>query len=281
MYKRRSNSAEVSTSVTGPTMRFVILLALLGSALAVPKTINRIVGGSPTTVETYPYMSNMQYGLWGIWWYQACGGSLITSTSVLSAAHCYFGDSPFEWRVRLGTSLASSGGSLHDVSQLVIHPQYSSATLRNDVAIVRLASPAQYSNSIQAVSIAGANYNLADNSNVQTIGWGALSTGGGSPEQLQHVTINVINQKVCAERYAELKTQPGFQNWPDVTEDMLCAGILDVGGKDACQGDSGGPLAHNGVLVGVVSWGFQCAHATYPGVNSRVSSNVDWIVNNA
>nr|ACR15995.1 serine protease 5 [Mamestra configurata] len=263
-------------------MRVVILLALLGSVLAVPKSINRIVGGSPTTIEQYPYMSNMQYGLWGIWWYQACGGSLLTSTSVLSAAHCYFGDVPAEWRVILGTSLASSGGTLHSVSQLVLHAGYSPATLDNDVAIVRLSQPAMYSNTIAPASIPGANYELADGTELVTVGWGALASGGGYPEQLQHVNINVINQQLCTERYAYLKTQPGYQNWPDITDNMLCAGILNVGGKDACQGDSGGPLAHNNaIIVGVVSWGFQCADAFYPGVNARVSRYTDWVVANA
>nr|ABU98619.1 protease [Helicoverpa armigera] len=263
-------------------MRAVILLALLGSALAVPKSVNRIVGGSATTVEAYPYMSNMQYGFWGIWWYQACGGSLLTSTSILSAAHCYFGDSPLEWNVRLGTSLASSGGTLHTVSQLVLHPQYSSATLDHDVAIVRLTVPATFSNTIQPVSIPGSSYSLPDNTLLTTVGWGALSSGGGFPQQLQHVDINLINQELCAERYAFLKTQPGYQNWPDITDNMLCAGILDVGGKDACQGDSGGPLAHNSnIIVGVVSWGFQCADPFYPGVNARVSRYTDWIIANA
>nr|AAF74732.1 trypsin precursor AiT6 [Agrotis ipsilon] len=263
-------------------MRAVILLALLGSALAVPKSINRIVGGSPTTIDQYPYMSNMQYGLWSIWWFQACGGSLLTTNSVLSAAHCYFGDVPSEWRVLLGTSFASSGGSLHTVSQLVLHAGYSPATLDNDVAIVRLAQPAVYSNVIQPARIPGSNYDLPDNTLLTTVGWGSLTSGGSYPEQLQHVDINAINQHLCAARYAYLKTQPGYQNWPDITDNMLCAGILDVGGKDACQGDSGGPLAHNGdIIVGVVSWGFQCADAYYPGVNARVSRYSDWIVGQA
>lgn len=112
-----------------------------------------------------------------------------------------------------------------------------------------------------------------------------LQYGSGSltnPEQLHHVNINVINQQLCAERYVHLKIQPGYENLPDITDGMLCAGILDVGGRDACQGDSGGPLAHSGnIIVGVVSWGYRCADAHYPGVNARVSHYTDWIVANA
>ncbi|XP_063532809.1 trypsin, alkaline C-like [Cydia strobilella] len=266
-------------------MRALILLALLGFAAAVPKNPQRIVGGTPTTVEEYPYMSNMQYGWWGgMLWFQACGGSLINSQSVLSAAHCYVGDSHSEWRVLLGTSLAQSGGTVHYASQLILHADYSDWTLDNDIAIIRLATPAVYSNSVAPVSIAGANYNLADGTQVTTIGWGALFSGGHSPEQLQHVDIYTINMDFCKERYAYLKSQSGFQSWPDVTDNMLCAGIQDVGGKDACQGDSGGPLVHKGttdVLIGAVSWGYGCAHRDYPGVNTRVSRYTDWIVDRA
>lgn len=85
------------------------------------------------------------------------------------------GDVPAEWRVILGTSFASSGGSLHSVSRLVLHAGYSPDTLDHDVAIIRLATPAVYSNVIQPARIPGSNYAIADNTQLVTIGWGALS----------------------------------------------------------------------------------------------------------
>ncbi|XP_050347163.1 trypsin, alkaline A-like [Nymphalis io] len=263
-------------------MRVLIVLALFGAALAVPKHVNRIVGGSTTSIEEYPFMANMMFGYMGLHHSQACGGSLITRTAILSAAHCYFGDTPIQWLVRLGSTNSFFGGTVHEVSRIILHDNYVHRFLTNDVAVVRLRVAAEISSTIDLARIAGLNYNLPDDTRVYATGWGRVMVGGPSSQQLQHVDFNVINHDLCTRRYAFLKTQPDFQNWPDVTPEMLCAGILDVGGKDTCQGDSGGPVIHNkDIIVGVTSWGYRCADPFYPGVSARVSSYSTWIYNNS
>lgn len=57
---------------------------------------------------------------------------------------------------------------------------------------------------------------------------------------------------------------------------MLCAGYPS-GGKDSCQNDSGGPLVEGSTVVGIVSWGWGCAAAGYPGVYADVGALRDWI----
>merc|ERR1711908_69544 len=61
------------------------------------------------------------------------------------------------------------------------------------------------------------------------------------------------------------------------SDSMICAG-LDQGGKDSCQGDSGGPFMCGNQLSGVVSWGYGCAEAGYPGVYTQTSYFVDWVM---
>ena len=98
-------------------------------------------------------------------------------------------------------------------------------------------------------------------------GWGTLSSGGSSPNKLQEVTVQVTENANCG-------------NYPqnEITANMMCAGTE---GKDSCQGDSGGPLvtkvSNRYHLVGVVSWGYGCAAANYPGVYARITKVLDWI----
>ncbi|XP_046964174.1 trypsin, alkaline C-like [Vanessa cardui] len=137
------------------------------------------------------------------------------------------------------------------------------------------------SNRVALAPIAGPNYIVPDNSTVTATGWSVLEYGGEPSDILQQVDIKKVNHDICRENYAELQSLLGELEVPNVTSEMVCAGILGVGGKDACQGDSGGPLLHQGVIIGVTSWGHQCAHPKYPGVYVNVPSYTSWIVDNA
>jgi secreted trypsin-like serine protease len=101
-------------------------------------------------------------------------------------------------------------------------------------------------------------------------GWGTTSSGGSLADTLQKVTVPVVTDEVCRGAYGQ----------SDIADSMICAG-LDAGGKDSCQGDSGGPFMCGNQLSGIVSWGYGCAVAGYPGVYTQTSYFVDWIMEHA
>lgn len=92
--------------------------------------------------------------------------------------------------------------------------------------------------------------------------------------------LPVVSNDQCRQSYNNFKNTI-------IDDRVLCAGYA-TGGKDACQGDSGGPLmlarleeeVYAYYQIGVVSYGFKCAEAGYPGVYSRVTSFINWIENN-
>nr|QRN45221.1 trypsin alkaline C-like [Tineola bisselliella] len=247
----------------------LVLAVSLAAVLAVPRNPQRIVGGTVTNIGNWPFASSLLFSWNGQTFSQACGGTILTSTAILSAAHCFHGDPANRWRARVGSTNANSGGVVHVLRLLNNHQAYNPRNFDNDVAVLRTSTNIVWNNNVQAGSIAGSNYQLGDNQVVWAIGWGAISFQGPPSEQLRQVQIWTVNQALCRSRYAELGMT--------VTDNMLCSGWLDVGGRDQCQGDSGGPLLHNRIVVGVSSWGHQCALPRFPGVNARVSRFTSWI----
>jgi trypsin len=114
------------------------------------------------------------------------------------------------------------------------------------------------------VSYALSNSVPATGVSVTVIGFGATKFGGSVSSALLEVTVPVVDHDTCESSYGQLN---------DTVQ--VCAGEE---GQDSCQGDSGGPLlSSNGVLVGIVSFGFKCAIAGYPTVYSRVGGLDDFI----
>ncbi|XP_041983691.1 trypsin, alkaline C-like [Aricia agestis] len=238
---------------------------------------SRIIGGAPTTIEKYPFIVQVLYQ-----GQLACGGSLLSAHHVLTAAHCFVAAdgtvvSPALFSVRVGSARLGIDGTVHAVSALVLHERYNSPARDNDVAVMTLATAAMLSSRVQLAYIPVQGAVVPENATLTQLGWGKTSTSSDATasEVLNAVDIRKVNRSVCAARYEYLASV--VQEPFPVTENMICAGLLDVGGKDACQGDSGGPLLYAGVVVGVTSWGWGCAQPTFPGVSARVSQYTTWI----
>ncbi|XP_036334693.1 trypsin delta-like [Rhagoletis pomonella] len=229
----------------------------LETASSVPMPDGRIVGGTNATISQYPHQVSMRYN-----GRHRCGGSIYSSKIIVSASHCVTGVDASNLGIVAGTTLLSEEAVEVPVLLYVMHEKYSSIN-DYDVAILVLANQLTFNAYIQPIALAKERPEAG--TDVIVTGWGTLEEGGNVSDQLQQVTVNVIDNVTCRRSYPFL-----------VTGRMLCAGVVG-GGKDACQGDSGGPLIVNNELLGIVSWGIGCARSSYPGVYASVPDLAEWI----
>ncbi|XP_013921690.1 PREDICTED: serine protease 27-like isoform X1 [Thamnophis sirtalis] len=243
---------------------------------------SRIVGGSVAEVGSWPWQASVQ-----ILESHHCGGTLIASRWVLSAAHCFASLSdPSLFAILLGSYNLSNPGLesvLVKVKQIIIHSNYTELIKGQDIALIELETPVNFTQHIQPACLPGSSIVFPPRLGCWVAGWGNIGPQVPlpEPELLQEVLLPLIDRATCETLYSDYK-KPGIVEV--IKDDMICAGYME-GGKDACQGDSGGPLLcpWNGdwVLAGVVSWGDVCAAPKRPGIYIRISAHTSWILRHA
>lgn len=255
---------------------WLLMAALLGSTLASLSGCQRetasetkIIGGR--RADDHRFMAGIVFGDDDE---TGCGGTFIAPRVVVTAAHCAV---VFNTRARVRAGANPEGGvarPLFKIEAALVHPDYDSDKMQNDVALLLLEPAAASTPQIESLPLNQNASMPADTTSeiLTVIGRGNTSSFGSLFEDvLRQVDIPVIPQATCAAAYgADM-----------ITSGVICAGDYDRGGIDSCQGDSGGPLVQriNGqdVLIGIVSWGIGCAQAKKPGVYTRVSSVAAWI----
>lgn len=261
-----------------------IACLLSGLLLASASPVTAIVGGSLVTSDSAYGFTAAVYAGSSPASGQFCGGTLVSSTVVVTAAHCteellhnLAADLPLDpfrtrdpagirLKVMVGSrTLGTTRGEHRYVAVVHEHPD---ADL--DVTVLELESPVTTPpidflrpGSAAALDAAGVTATIT--------GWGRTSEGGSGSSTLKVAQVPIVSDLECARAYSR-------QLEPDT---MLCAGYPQ-GGTDTCQGDSGGPLVVPGpnggwLLAGATSWGHGCARAGYPGVYAELRAAAAFI----
>ncbi|XP_026485649.1 trypsin-1-like [Vanessa tameamea] len=233
----------------------------------------RVVGGSMSDLNAFPWIARLIYhNSFG------CGASLINDRYVISAAHCVRGFMWFMFRVKFGEHNRCERVTPPEtrfVVKMYVH-NFTLTELTNDISLLLLSSPMEYSHAIRPVCLPKNAQNLYASAQVTVAGWGAVGETGSWSCTLLEADLPVLTNEEC---------QNTKYNKTKIKDVMLCAGFPETAHKDACTGDSGGPLInenseHTYDLIGIVSWGYGCARKGYPGVYTRVTKYLDWIRDN-
>ncbi|XP_077609800.1 transmembrane protease serine 12 [Crocuta crocuta] len=201
---------------------------------------SRIIGGTEAQIGAWPWLVSLQIQSGNILAH-VCGGSLVKSKWVLTAAHCTKDiRDPLMWRAVIGTNNIHGGHPYSKrikVKAIIIHPDFNLETYVNDIALFHLKKAVKYNDYIQPICLPFDVFQKLDqNTKCFISGWGRTKEGGD---------------------------EDGIFD--------TCRG--DSGGPLMCYL----PEHRRFFVMGITSYGYGCGRKNFPGVYCGPSFYQQWL----
>ncbi|KAK4878893.1 hypothetical protein RN001_011399 [Aquatica leii] len=253
-----------STVLNGPVSNDLGSLStkVISNSSATAAPDKRIVNGVLATTGQYPYQASLQTVAGNT---HFCGGSILNTLWIVTAAHCLDNRVAADIKVVVGT-LTLTGGTSYLVTRFVQHPLYVASTRIYDAAIVQTSTAIVLSTTVKRIYLSPVLI-IPSVSGVVT-GWGPTVLNGAVSNDLRSLSTKVISNSECKTKLAATKTT--------VQSTHTCTYLATSG---TCGSDEGGPIVVVGIQFGIVSTS-SCSQ-NLPDVYTSTQSVYFWIMKNA
>lgn len=232
----------------------------------VEKRSGRVVFGSLASTNQFPHLGYATL-------YKPnrsilCGGTLISPTWVVSAAHCL--NEVYAGQFFFGSNDKQAMKVTQSINKYIMHPYYNQPTaLANDIALVMLSAAVPLSSAVKAIKLpTRAEVGKSFTGLTMVASGFGVTVSGTLPRYLQYAYLTGLSSDDCKKAH-----------WVFI-EQMLCGKSATNIGSSVCGGDSGGPLIVEGAtptFIGVNSYVQTSSCVNDTQGFTRVDSYLDWI----
>ncbi|XP_066943062.1 venom protease-like [Macrobrachium rosenbergii] len=249
-----------------------------------PCVIPLVHGGAEAEVGEFPHLVSLLQPSSSGRLTHICGGVLISTRYVLTAAHCLL---DIQIYVRIGGHdlRYTEGGVTVDaeVVDRIPHPQYQPPRRYNDIALLKLRFEVPFSKRVRPACLPHQDIRIPPGTKLTVAGWGVHKNGGPTSWIVRKGEVRAISRLNCDSNPAITDASSFFTYPAGITDSIICA---DESQSGACTGDSGGPLmvptrstCEVKEVIGLVSRGVEeCRGTNVPGTYTRIEYYLDWIV---
>uniref|UniRef100_A0A834V923 Mite allergen Der f 3 n=1 Tax=Sarcoptes scabiei TaxID=52283 RepID=A0A834V923_SARSC len=214
-----------------------------------------IRNGVRTRIYLVPYTVDLLMGP------TICGGAILSSTFVVTAASCVQNKKKEEIMVHYGSANRTIGGYNTTVKSIFINEHYDNSTMHSNIALLETDEMTLDNLTSKAIELPLAQSDPPIGTWVLVSGWGGMTKESYS-DVLRKAFFNVKDPDQC---------KTSTKTHEPTTSEEFCANT----NVSLETGDEGDPAVHNARLVGLGS--YPPSNPDYPSVFTRVGAFMGWI----